>query len=641
MKRQAEITISVGCDIKLVSFESHETIGSLFDIDARVIATEKPDFLPSLGKPVLIELFELGKRVRVFHALLNEAHFIDEENQGYHYALKLRPWLHLLAHNKTNRIFEAMSGLDIIKQVLASHSRHVDYSRITGTYLQRPYTTQYRESDFAFISRIMEREGLYYYFDHRDDDHVMVLCDAPAAHHPAPGFETVQLRPDHVGRNGGLTEAIWRWHEHMRSDGERKVLLQSFDYQTTTIKHGQADGGARNPADTQEIQSYTGDFVEEALATHWARIEIEAVRARQRLYTGEGDTIALFCGCRFTLDSNDAFDRGHSFLITAIRFQVDAEPFRSGHEAAARHVRIEAAPADQPWRSALLTPAPRAGPETAVVVMGGADDTHVDSLGRVRVRFPWGTPGDAAALARSCWLRISASSAGAGFGHVALPRLDEEVIVSFLDGNPDRPIVTGRVYNSRHIHPYALPEHRTRALYRSRTIGQTGDYGGAEQPPPAGPGYNELCFEDKGGAEQVYLRAQRNRLAEILLDDEARIRRDRKTRIGRDRLTQIRGDETLEVETGDYTIGITQGSASITARERISLAVGTNRLTIDQSGIRLEVGLNSIALSEIGITLDGLTVTSSATTAQTIKGALTTITADGLLSLIGKPPLIA
>ncbi|WP_343616382.1 type VI secretion system tip protein TssI/VgrG [Novosphingobium sp.] len=641
MKRQAEITIDVGCEIKLVSFESHETIGRLFEIDANVIAAAKVDFLPSLGKPVLIELFELGQRVRVFHALLSEAHFLDEANQGYHYALKLRPWLHLLAHNRTNRIFEDMTGLDIIKQVLAPQSRHVDYSLITGTYLPRPYTTQYRESDHAFLARIMEREGIYYYFDHRDNDHVMMLCDAPAAHHPAPGFETVLLRPDHVGRNGGLTQAIWRWHEHVRSDGKRKVSLQSFDYQTTSIKHGQADGGTRNPADTQEIQDFTGDFVEEALAAHWARVEVEAIHARQRLYTGEGDTIALFCGCRFNLDSSDAFDRGRSFLVTALHMKVDAEPFRTGHEAAARHVRLEAALADQPWRSAPETPAPRAGPETAMVVMGGADDTHVDPLGRVRVRFPWGTPGNATELARSCWLRISESSAGAGFGHVALPRLNEEVIVTFLDGNPDRPLITGRVYNSRHTHPYALPEHRTRSLYRSRSIGPSGDYGGAEQPPPAGPGYNELCFEDKGGAEQVYLRAQRNRLAEIMLDDEARIRRDRKTRIGRDRLTQIHRNETVEVETGDYTLSIAQGSASIAAMDRITLAVGANSLTIDQTGIRLQVGLNTIALSEIGITLDGLSVTSTATTTQTITGALTTITAEGLLSLIGKPPLIA
>lgn len=641
MNRQAEITLDIGCEIKLIRFESHERLGELFEIYAHIIAASKIDFLPALGRPALIELFELSKPVRVFHALLTEADFIDEESQGYHYGLKLRPWLYALAHNRTYRIFEDMTGLDIVKQVLSSQSRRVDYSRISGSYHQRKYTTQYRESDFQFVSRIMEREGLYYYFEHRRDDHMLVLCDAPAAHVPAPGYETVKLRSDKLGRSGGLTEALWRWHEHVRDNGERKFLLQSFDYQTSSTKKGEADGGARNPVDTQEIHDYTGDFVEEALASHWAKVGIEAARARQRLYSGEGDSIGVYCGARFKLDSDDAFDRGSDFVVTALDVSVDAEPHRTGTEAKPRRVTLEAVPSTIQWRSPIATPAPRAGPETAIVMVGGADDSNVDSIGRVRVRFLWGKPGEAPENARSCWLRISYPSAGASFGHVTLPRLDEEVIVDFLDANPDRPIVTGRVYNSRHPHPNALPEQRTRSLYRSRTIGASGNYAGAEEPPPPGTGYNELSFEDKGGAEQVYLRAQRDRLTEVLLDDETRVRRDRKTRVGRDRRTEIHGDESVKVETGDYALTADRGAASITALKEISLAVGLNSVTIDPAGITLRVGLNTIVLSQVGIVLNGLTVTSTATTTQTISGALTTVTAQGLLSLVGKPPLIA
>lgn len=641
MNRQAEITLKVACEIKLVRFQSHERLGELFEIDAMVIAASKIDFLPTLGKPVLIELFELGKLVRVFHALLSEAHFVDEESQGYHYALKLRPWLYALAHNRAYRVFEDMTGLDIIKQVLSSHSLHVDYGRLSGRYRPRKYTTQYRESDFQFVSRIMEREGIYYYFDHRRADHVLVLCDAPRAHLPAKGYESVKLRSDRVGSAGGLTGALWRWHEHVRDNGERKFLLQSFDYQTTSTKKGEADGGARNPADAQEIHDYTGDFVEEPLAKHWAKVSIEAARARQRTYSGEGDAIGVYCGSHFKLDSDDAFNRGREFVVTALDYSVDAEPYRSGTEAVPRRVAMEAVPSDVQWRSPITTPAPRAGPETAIVMAGGADDSNVDSLGRVRVRFLWGKPGEAPEKARSCWLRISYPSAGASFGHVTLPRLDEEVIVDFLDGNPDRPIVTGRVYNSRHPHPHALPQHRTRSLYRSQTIGKSGSYLGAEKPPPAGTGYNELRFEDKGGSEEVYLRAQRDRLTEVLLDDETRVRRDRKTRVGRDRTTEIRGSETVQVETGDYALSVDLGGASIEALREINLSVGLHSLTIGPVGITLRVGMNTIMLTEAGIVLKGITISSVATTTQTISGALTTVTAQGLLSLIGKPPLIA
>ncbi len=589
MNRQAEITLDIGCETKLIRFRSRERLGELFEIDAEIIAADKIDFLPSLGKPAMIELFELGKSVRVFHALMTEAHFVDEENQGYHYALKLRPWLYALARNRAYRIFEDKTGLDIIKEVLADQSRRVDYSRIGGSYQPRKYTTQYRESDFALVSRIMEREGIYYYFEHRRDDHVLVLCDAPSAHKPAPGYETVKLRSDEVGRNGGLTEALWRWHEHVRDDGERKTLLQSFDYQTTSVKKGQYDGSAHNPEDTQEIHEYTGDFVEEALADHWAQVSIEAARARQRFYTGHGDAIGLFCGSRFQLDSDDAFDRGSDFVVTAMDYAVDAEPYRTGTEAEGRHVDIEAVTADTQWRSPIRTPTPRAGPETAIVMVGGADDTNVDEIGRVRVRFLWGKPGEAPEKARSCWLRISYPSASASFGHVTLPRLDEEVIVDFLDSNPDRPIVTGRVYNSQHLHPYALPEHRTRSLYRSQTIGQPGSYAGAKSTP-AGPGHNEFTFEDKGGSEQVYLRAQRNRLTEIFLDDEQNINRDRKTDVYR--------NDTTTVETGDYKVNAEQGNVEIRAEKSITLVVGLNKIVIDNSSINIISGLSKISLTE-------------------------------------------
>lgn len=641
MKRQATITISVGCAIDLVRFQSRERLGELFEIDADIVAVSKVDFLKSLGKTALIEVFDLGKPVRVFHARLSEAHFLAESDEGYHYRLVLRPWLHALAHNRTYRIFEDKTGLDIIKQVLADHSRHVDYGRIGGRYRPRSYTTQYRESDFAFIARIMEREGIYYYFEHRRDDHVLVLCDAPSAHKPSPGYETVKLRSDRLGENGGLAGALWQWHEHVRDTGERRFALQSFDYATTSVKTGETDGGASNPADTQDVYDYTGDFVEEALARHWTKVAVESARARQRVYSGEGDTIGLFCGSRFKLDSSDAFDRGRDFVVTALDYAVEAEPFRTGTEANPRRVDVEAVTSDTQWRSPMTTPAPRAGPETAIVMMGGADDTRADETGRVRVRFLWGRPGEAPDTARSCWLRISYPSAGASFGHVTLPRQDEEVIVDFLDGNPDRPIVTGRVYNSRNTHPYRLPQHRTRSLYRSQTIGKSGSYLGAERPPPPGTGYNELSFDDKGGDEEVYLRAQRNRLTEVLLDDDVQIRRDRKTRVGRDRETAVRRNETVTVETGDYDLSVRRGAAEITALQAITLAVGPNSLAIDRTSITLQVGLNTIVINELGIMLDGLTVTSTAKTTQTISGAITTVEAKGLASLIGKPPVIA
>jgi type VI secretion system secreted protein VgrG len=471
-----------------------------------------------------------------------------------------------------------------------------------------------------------------------------VLCDSPSAHVPAPGRETVKLRPDLV--NGrGYAEALWTWREHAVTNGEERVLLQSFDYQTTRTRSARADLGEPTPADDQLLHEFVGDFVDEELGRHWAQVKLEAAHARRRHYTGDGDMIGLACGGCFKLDSSDAFKRGTDFTITALRYDMWAEPLRSGNEHEARRVAVEAIPADTNFRSPVATPLPFAGPETAIVVKGGADDSHADELGRVRVRFLWGSEGSPVE-AQSCWLRVSHPSAGAGFGHVALPRTGEEVVVDFLGGNPDRPIVTGRVYNSEHRHAYPLPQHRTRSLYRSHSIGPIGSYPGAEGSV-SGPGFNEMRFEDKGGSEEVYLRAQRNRLAEVLLDDEARIRRDRKTRVGRNRDTHIRGDETTSVERGNYRVSVGMGRATIQAAQSITLQVGANKLVIDQTGIQLVSGLSSIRMTPVNIMTKAVTLSSQGQAMQMIGGgvvvvkgsAATTVGPVALVVGVVAPPL--
>ncbi|USI74917.1 type VI secretion system Vgr family protein [Sphingomonas morindae] len=626
MKRQAEITLDAGAPIRLIHFEATERLSGLFTIEAEVVLEDRVDFLPHLGKPASIEVFELERSVRFFHALLIEALYLRQEDQGFHYRLILRPWLHLLEHNRAYRIFEQKTVVEIARVVLEGQSRRVDYGKLQNSYQPWPYCTQYRESDFAFLSRLMEREGIYYYFRHERDEHVLVLADGPGAHQPAPGYETIKLRPDWSGRSGGLAESLWTWQEAVTSGGETRVLLQSFDYQTSETRHGTAESAARNAADGQDDHEYSGDFVDEALAAHWARVRLEAARAEQRRYSGAGDAIGLHCGGRFRLDSDAAFGRGETFLITSLRYSLDAEPYRSGNPAEARRVAIEAVPAETKWRAPHRTPRPSAGPETAIIMAGGADDGAADPLGRVRVRFLWGRPDEAPLAARSCWLRVAQGSAGSGFGHVALPRTGQEVIVSFLDGNPDRPIVTGRVYNSEHLHPYDLPAHRTRALFRSRSIGASGSYAGAAATP-AGPGYNELMFEDRGGAEQVYLRAQRDRLVEVLLDDAARI--------GRDRTATVHRDDETRVTTGDHRLTVAQGAATIEAAKSISLRVGPNSLTITPLGITLTVGPSVISLTEMGLAMNGLTITAEAETVMTLNGSVATLAGEAMLNLLG------
>ena len=655
MKRQAEIDVALGSRARLIGFHSAERLSQPFQIEAEVVLEDRVDILPALGKPACITVYEVDAPVRYFHGLVIEAHHLRQTDEGHHYALVLRPWLHLLDSNRAYRIFEQKTVVQMLRDVLAPHSRHIDYGGLTETYRPWPYCAQYRESDLSFVMRLMEREGIYFYFRHEKGEHTMVLCDSRAAHKPSPRAATVKLRPDLVGGHG-TEDSLWEWHEHVRSGGERRVLIQSFDYEKTLVRDGRADGGTRGPADTQEIHDYTGDFVDPTLAKHWAQVRLEAARADQRVYTGSGDTIGIACGGLFKLDSTDAFDRGREFIVTTLDYAMDAEPWRSDGDMARREVSIEAITSQTKWRAPIVTPAPFAGPVTAIVIEGGADDSRVDRMGRVRVRFLWKKSDEADIKARSCWLRVSHPSAGASFGHVTLPRLDEEVIVDFLNGNPDRPIVTGRVYNSRHQHAYALPANRTRSLYRSNTIGKMGSYAGAETRPRA-PAFNELSFDDKGGAEEVYLRAQRNRRTDVLYDDAETVNRDQANRVGRDRETAVRRNDSTTVETGNHSLTITRGASTVQARQRIMLRVGTSRvlmtpatitvaqgtsrITMTSTSITLAVGPNMISLTPAGITLNGTTITGNALSALTWEGTVSTIHGKAAVNVLGGAVVIA
>ena len=599
VERQAAIKTDLGAgEIKLVSLETIEKMSETFSIIADVVSEREIDLAQNMGQAARFDIFESSRLIRHFHGLLAEADHRMEDGAGFHYRLIFRPWTHFLQFNRAYRIFERMSAIEIIKEVLTPHSLHVDYSRLRGTFLPRPYCMQYQESDLQFVSRLMEQDGIYYHFRHEAGDHVLVLCDSRAAHEPAPGYGALRY-PRAMRGDAGSLEMMWDWHERFVASGERDILLQSHDPQAARVLDARKAGTARSKAEAQEVHAHVGGFEQPGLGTHWAKIRLEAAQAARRRFSGRGDALGLACGGLLEL-SDDTGRRGvnSEFLLTMVRHQIPVEPLRSDGSRPARSVEVEAVMSDSPYRAPQTTPKPVAGgPETAIVVEGGADDSNADPQGRVRVEFHWAAQSRARAPKRSCWLRVSHPSAGADFGHFTLPRNRQEVIVSFVEGDPDRPLITGRVYNGDHRHPYALPEQRTRSVWRSRTIGRAGSYSGAERAP-SGPAFNELSFEDKGGAEEVYLRAQRDRRTEVMLDDDLTVQRDRSARIGRNRKTAVRGDDHLTVEQGDMRVTAQHGSVVIEATRKLVLKVGMNAIVIDNKGI----SITGMTVTSIGAT---------------------------------------
>ena len=674
MDRQASISIALGgASFKLERLEAVERLSEPFVLLVEGFSADEVDFLGHLGKPVSLEVGEPPDHIRYFHGLVTEAVVLNTDVNGSHYRLTLRPWLFLLDQNRNYRIFQEKTVIDIAKKVFSDAGmKDVDFDQLRGIFRKRDYCVQYKESDFNFLSRLFEDEGIYYYFEHNKASHKLVLCDGKSAHKPAPHYETIKLvslQPGH-----GITpDTLSEWSERVSTAGQARVSLRSFDFtKPQTPVSGEAEGASQHPQDALEVYEYLGDFVDKGVGAARGKIRLAAARAGRRIFHGAGDAPGLACGGVFKL-SNAAIGRyNREYLITGVRHIVEAEAHRSGEVREPRRVEIEAIPSDTVFHPSLVTPRPAAdGPETATVTGPAGEVIYVDEYGRVKVRFHWDrSPDDPGKT--SCWMRVSHHSAGEGFGNVVLPRVGQEVVVDFLDGDPDRPIITGRVYNAQRKHTYGLPADKTRSLWRSQTVGEAGAYSGAETQPPAGKGFNEIRFEDKGGKEEVYVHAQREMVTEVLLDDSLTVQRDRKTRIGRDRATAIKHNEILTVETGDEIHEVSQGKRTTTIQQDDALTVkmGNLKTTVSQGNlattvsmgnmdtqvkmgsytvktslgavtieamqsITLKVGQSSVVIDQMGVTVKGMMVSSEAQVLQKVKGTMTQIEGSAMTTVKG------
>lgn len=663
MDRQAAISISLAEGrFELERFEAVERLSQLFVIEAEGFCADDVDFLPQLGAKVSLEVGDQFEHVRYFHGLLTAAELIDVDANGSHYRLTLRPWFYMLDQVRDYKIFQDMSVIDIAKAVFSSLGMSdFVFDKLTGTYAKRDYCVQYKESAFAFLSRLFEDEGIYYYFEHGKSAHKLVLCDGKSAHEAAPHYDTVKLMPVRTGQ-APVPDTLSDWSEHVSTGGQSQVSLRSYDFQKPqTSVHVKATAAGKHSGDSLEVYEYLGDFTTSGQGTPRATNRLAALRAERQVFRGVGDLPGVANGGLFTLSNASIHRFNQEYLIIGMRYVAEAEAHRSGETRQCGRVQIEAIPSDIVYRPPMVTPKPTAmGLETATVTGPQAEVIYVDEFGRVKVRFHWDRNPDSPGKT-SCWMRVSHHSAGDAFGHVALPRVGQEVVVDFLDGDPDRPIITGRVYNKQREHPYALPANKTRSTWRSQTVGTAGDYTGAETAP-SGTGFNEIRFEDKGGSEEIFVHAQREMVTEVQLDDKLTVMRDRKTRIGRDRTTEIKHHEKLTVEEGDETHTVSKGkrTTSIKMDDALTVEQGNLKSTVSQGNvthtvsmgnmdtavkmgnytvktsmgavtieamqsITLKVGGNSVVIDQTGVTIKGIMVTSEAQAIHKTKGTMTQV----------------
>ena len=492
------------------------------------------------------------------------------------YQLTVEPDLWPMKRDRNLRIFQGQTVPQIVKTLLGEHQVNVE-DKLTGSYRVWDYCVQYQESSLDFISRLMELEGIAYHFRHEDDKHTLVLTDAATQHQPFSGYEVI---PYHQTPSGGSTdeEGIGQWAlEDSVTPGI--YSLDDYDFRKPNAWLFQAQ---QNPASPKpgsiDVYDWPGRFVEQGHAEFYARIRQERWQVEHQQIQATATAAGIAPGHTFTLTNAPFFSDNGEYLVTAAGYHFEENRYASGQGETIHRTDFSVIPASVSYRPAQSTAWPRTyGPQTAKVVGPQGESIWTDKYGRVKVKFHWDrlAKGDDTS---SCWVRVSSAWAGQGYGGVQIPRVGDEVVVDFINGDPDRPIITGRVYNEASMPPWALPAAATQMGFMSRS--KDGSVDNA----------NALRFEDKAGAEQVWIQAERNLDINVKNDESHSTEKNRTQFVGE--------DETLRVAK-NQTAGVKENVICLTGNSRSDKVVNDYILSAGNT-LRLECGESAIELSKDG-----------------------------------------
>ncbi|PWV27279.1 type VI secretion system Vgr family protein [Cronobacter sakazakii] len=485
------------------------------------------------------------------------------------YELTVEPDLWPMQRDRNLRIFQGQTVPQIVKTLLGESRVNME-ERLSGSYRVWEYCVQYQESSLDFISRLLELEGIAYHFRHEQDRHTLVLTDAPGQYEPFPGYETI---PYHVTPSGGSTdeEGISQWAlEDSVTPGI--YSLDDYDFRKPNAWLFQA---RQNPLSPQpgsiDVYDWPGRFVEHGHGEFYARIRQERWQVEHRQTQGTATALGIAPGHTFVLRNAPFFGDNGEYLTTVAHYRFEENRYASGPDSNTLHeIRFEVIPADVPYRPAQKTPWPRTyGPQTAKVVGPQGESIWTDKYGRVKVKFHWDRLGKGDDTSSS-WVRVSSAWAGQGFGGVQIPRVGDEVVVDFINGDPDRPLITGRVYNEASMPPWALPAAATQMGFLSRSKDGSPDNA------------NALRFEDKAGEEQVWLHAEKNMDTEIENDETHSVGSNRTKTIGANETTTVKKNRT-ETVVENETITVHQNRTE-TVDGNETITIHSNRTeTVDQN----------------------------------------------------------
>ncbi|EKK7715446.1 type VI secretion system Vgr family protein [Cronobacter dublinensis] len=551
-----------------------ESLSEPFMFTLTLLGTDaRADRSALLGQPVTVTIpTQALMTPRYLNGKVTRVAVSAVEMSGTRYAayeLTVEPDLWPMQRDRNLRIFQGQTVPQIVKTLLGESRVNVE-ERLSGSYRVWEYCVQYQESSLDFMSRLLELEGITYHFRHEQDRHTLILTDAPGQYEPFPGYETI---PYHVTPSGGTTdeEGISQWAlEDSVTPGI--YSLDDYDFRKPNAWLFQARQNPKSPQPGSiDVYDWPGRFVEHGHGEFYARIRQERWQVEHRQTQGTGTALGIAPGHTFVLRNAPFFGDNGEYLTTVAHYHFEENRYASGADSNTIHeTRFEVIPADVPYRPAQKTPWPRTyGPQTAKVVGPQGESIWTDKYGRVKVKFHWDrlSKGDDTS---SGWVRVSSAWAGQGFGGVQIPRVGDEVVVDFINGDPDRPLITGRVYNEASMPPWALPAAATQMGFLSRSKDGSPDNA------------NALRFEDKAGAEQVWLHAERNMDTEVENDETHSVGSNRTKTIGANETTTVKKNRT-ETVVENETITVHQNRTE-TVDGNETITVHSNRTeTVDQN----------------------------------------------------------
>lgn len=575
MERLVDAITPLGEALWFREMRGTERISSLFEFDITFHSKQSGlNAKEMLGKSMTLKLqTQGGGGERFFNGICTRFGGGGREGEFLLYTAKIRPWLWLASRRSDCKIFQFKKVPDIISEVLGKYGFAL-LPKLKKNYREWDYCVQYQETDLNFIMRLMEHEGIYFYFEHQEGNHTLVLADDLSCHSPVPGKPTIKYF--------GADAATVADEEHFRS---WQVLeeVNSGEYITDDYDFAKPRADLKtkrkNPLghshDAWERYMWPGGYVKYGDGEAYTGVRLEALEADHERTRGQTTVRTMAPGCTFNLERCPRADQNREYLALEVGYYFrdnSRMTTSSGAGDSEWEIQVTSHPTTLAYRPQQVTPKPLTyGPQTAVVVGPAGEEIYTDKYGRVKVQFFWDRYGGKNENS-SCWIRVSHPWAGEKWGFIHIPRIGQEVIVDFIGGDPDCPMITGRVYNADQMPPYGLPDNKTASGLKSRS-----SKGGGPTD------FNEIRMEDSKGKEQLYVHAQRN-LDSVVETDESRVvGNDRNTRIGHDdsrfvvnddrhviganQTVQVQADQTVTV-TGDQDVSVKSDQTNMVSGSR-------------------------------------------------------------------------